>query len=370
MLITFLVFIFILGLLVFVHEFGHFWVAKRSGIKVHEFAFGFRPRLFSWKRGDTEYAINLLPLGGYVRLEGEDQDPSQAKKTKDSFAAQPVGVRAAVLVAGIVMNLVLAWALLTATYSVGSLPLSPSFAEHPGLDIQPVIILADVTVGSPAQIAGLRPGDTITAINGESLTSVQSLVSTIQSQAGKEISLTYIRDGRTVEVHATPRENPPVGEGALGIAPQEVSHVRAAWYRAPFIAIREVGAEIKGSFLGFIGFVQRLVVKQEVSEDVSGIIGVGALTGTVRRLGVGPLMQFMALISTNLAVINILPILPLDGGHLLFVGLEALRRKPVPEKYRQWVALAGLAAIGLLFVIVTYQDLLRFSIFDHLKSLI
>lgn len=370
MLITFILFILILGLLVFVHEFGHFWVAKRSGIKVHEFAFGFRPRLISWKRGETEYAINLLPFGGYVRLEGEDQDPAAPKKTKGSFAAQSVGVRAAVLIAGIVMNLILAWALLTATYIVGSYPLSMSFGEHAGLVTKPVIVLVNVVAGSPAEQAGLTRGDTVLALNNTPVTSVEELVTTIQAEAGKELSLTYERNGRETTVTVTPRLNPPAGEGALGIAPQSVGVVRAPWYRAPFVAIAEVGAQIKGSFLGFAGFVQQLVVKQEVSEDVSGIIGVGALTGEVRRLGIGPLMQFVALISTNLAVINILPILPLDGGHLLFVALEAIRRKPVAEKYRQWVAIAGLAAIGLLFVIVTYQDLLRFAIFDRLKALI
>src|SRR5690606_26942825 len=125
----------------FVHEFGHFWVAKRSGVKVHEFAFGFRPRLFAWKRGETEYAINLIPLGGYVRLEGETEDTGK----KGSFAAKPPKVRAAVLVAGVLMNVLLAWILLAISYAVGSYPISPTYHKHPGVIAQTQVVIVHVS---------------------------------------------------------------------------------------------------------------------------------------------------------------------------------------------------------------------------------
>ncbi len=347
------------------HELGHFWVAKRAGVTVHEFAFGFKPRLFSWKRGETLYAVNLLPFGGYVRLEGEDEKTGD----KGSFADKPVRVRAAVFVAGVCMNLIFAWLLLTIAYGLGSYPLSPSFGNHPGVISDQRIILAEVNPGSPAAQAGLAIGDVVVAINGSAISSVDEVVTKIHDSSGQDMTITYERAGVTTTVHAVPREHPPAGEGALGIAPQQSGVVSAPWWKAPGVAVLEVGSEIRSSFVGFMQFIQQLVVRQEVNQDVSGIIGVGAATGIVRRLGIAPLLQFTALISTSLAVVNILPVPPLDGGHLLFAAIEAVRKKPIKDMYRHWVALAGLAALVALFFIVTYQDIIRFSLLDRLKSL-
>jgi regulator of sigma E protease len=365
MFLTLLIFILILGLLVFVHEFGHFWVAKKLGVTVHEFAFGFKPRLFSWKRGGTEYAINAIPLGGYVRLEGESEDTGK----KGSFMAKSPKERALVLVAGVVMNLILAWVLLTITYVIGSYPLSNTFGSHAGVEGSRVVVVTLVSPNSPAQQAGIKAGDQIIALNGQSVEDAVALTETIKQQAGKEITIRYSRNGQESDTKTTPRVNPPAGEGAFGIGTGEASLLKAPWYKAPFIAVLEVGSQIKNSFVGFFQFVGQLIVRQEVNEDVSGIVGIGAATGIVRRLGIGPLLQFTALISTNLAVINILPILPLDGGHLLFAGLEAWRKKPIKDLYRQWMAIAGLAAILLLFLVVTYQDFLRFAIIDRIKDI-
>lgn len=356
MIVTGLVFLLILGLLVFVHEFGHYWVAKRSGIRVHEFAFGFRPRLFSWRRGETLYAINLLPFGGYVRLEGEQEDTGK----EGAFMAKSPGVRARVLVAGVVMNLILAWFLLTLAYGFGSPALTPSFALQAGDAQTAEVVIANVIPDSPAAAVGLQAGDSLLAVNGQGVTSATDLVDRVKSLAGQEVQLTYKRNNETRTLQVTPRVDPPAGQGALGVAPGEIRHVKVAWHKAPVVALQEVWSEIKQSFVGFVQFVSKLVGERQVSEDVSGIVGIGVITGEVRQMGIGPLLQFIALISTNLAVINILPILPLDGGHLLFTAIEAVRRKPVPDMYRQWVAIAGLGMVLLLFLIVTYHDVLRF----------
>lgn len=365
MLVTLLVFILILGLLVFVHELGHFWVAKRLGVMVHEFAFGFKPTLFSWKRGETTYAINAIPLGGYVRLEGENQDTGK----KGSFMAQPPGKRAIILVAGIVMNIFLAWILLTVTYGVGSYVLSPTFASHPGIQKQTSVIIVQVRDNSPASGVGLKVGDTVVTINDTPITSAKQLRDTINSYAGAEITITSIRENQRQAVKAVPRVNPPVEEGALGIGTGEAVKAKTAWVLAPITALRELGSEITTTIYYLGQFFRNLFVEQKVSDDVSGIVGIGAATGIVRRLGVGPLMQFIAIISTNLAVVNLLPILPLDGGHLLFTAIEGVRKKPVEEQYRQFVASIGLVAILLLFIVVTYKDILRFSIFERFGNL-
>lgn len=364
MVTTLVVFILILGLLVFVHEFGHFWAAKKSGVKVHEFAFGFKPRLFSWKRGETEYAINLIPLGGYVRLEGEQEDTG-----KDALSAQPALTRVIVLLAGIVMNLVLAWVMLIGAYGLGSYPLTTTFGAHPGVEYNAKVIIGKISENSPATSAGLKEGDEIVAINGQTIPNADAVVNSVNENRDKEISVTYLRNNQKSDTHLTPRAHPPAGEGALGITMGEASTVKVAWYKTPWVALLELGSQIKGSLVGFLGFVSQLVTKQKIGEEVTGIIGVGAATGVVRQLGIGPLMQFIALISTSLAVINSLPLLPLDGGHVLFVILESIRKKPIESMYRQWVAMAGLIGIGILFLVVTYQDILRFSVIERIKNI-
>ncbi len=366
MFITLVIFILILGLLVFVHELGHFLIAKKNGVTVHEFAFGFKPRLIGWKRGDTEYAINAIPLGGYVRMEGESSDSGK----KGSFAAKKPGQRFAVLIAGVVMNAILAWILLTATYIIGSEPLTKTFGEHAGVATPTSVLIAEVVPNSPADMAGLKEGDTVLSLNGEELTDPYAFVNLIKEKAGTEIALNIVRDDTPATIKVTPRVDPPAGEGALGVVPGiRRGIVKIEWYKAPGVALLEVGSQMKGSLVGFGDFIKKLVVQQKVSEDVTGIIGVGAVTGVVRELGIGPLLQFIALISANLAILNLLPILPLDGGHILFIILEKLRGKPVEDKYKNGIALAGLAAILLIFVVVSYQDVLRFDILGRLKDI-
>jgi regulator of sigma E protease len=364
MIITLIVFILILGLLVFVHEFGHFWMAKRSGVQVHEFAFGFRPRLFAWKRGETEYAINLLPFGGYVRLEGEGQNTG-----KRSFVAQPPLVKVKVLAAGVVMNLVLGWLLLIFAYGIGSYPLTETFNQHSGIPVShPSVVM--VSPNSPADTAGLKAGDKILSINKQPITGVEQVSQVTHANAGKEIIIQFERNGQTQQVSATPRLNPPAGEGSLGIGTNQEGLVKVSWAKAPLIALEEEGSQIKAAFAGFGRFIAQLVEKRQVSQEVSGIVGIGAATGVVRRLGIGTLVQFIALISTNLAVINILPLLPLDGGHIFFVIVEAIRKKPVSDTVKQNTALAGLVFILFLFVIVTYKDLINFDIINRLRSIL
>ncbi len=366
MLTTILIFIVALALWVISHEFGHFIAAKKLGVTVHEFAFGFKPRLFSWKRGGTEYAINLLPLGGYVRLEGEDENTGK----KGALMALSPGKRIIVFVAGVVMNLILAWVLLMFAYGIGSYPLTPSFDSHAGEVSNTKVTIVDVVSKIPASEVGLRPEDVVVAINNEPIDSAAELSDLLKQSAGAPTTLTFIREGQNQAVTVTPRQNPPAGEGVLGIKmTAQPEKVRVSWYKAPWVALQELGSEITGAFISFGQFIGQLIQKHEVSDQVTGIVGVGVSVGIVRQMGLGTLLQFAALVSTSLAVINILPFPPLDGGHVLFTVIEWIRKKPVEAKYRQWVTLAGLAAILLLFVVVTYQDLLNFAIIERISNL-
>lgn len=361
MLITGVLFILILGLLVFVHELGHFWVAKRNGVTVHEFAFGFKPRLFSWKRGGTEYAINLLPFGGYVRLEGETEDTG----VKGSFAGKSPLVKTKVLVAGVTMNVILAWVVLTIAYTIGSTPLTASFSRQPFTKTDVMVELGRVSPGSPAELAGWKTGDQILTLDGQPLESASSVVMATKAKAGQEISIGLLRGQETLASKLIPRDNPPEGEGALGIELVEASVVRSPWYVAPVAAIGELTNQARLTFMGIGRVLTDLVVEKKVSDEASGLVGVGVATGVVRRLGIGSILQFISLISVNLALVNLLPIPPLDGGHLLFVWLEHWRKKSL-EIVRGYVTIVCLGLLLLFTLTVTYKDIIRFNIVDRL----
>lgn len=361
MIITGVLFILILGLLVFVHELGHFLVAKRNGVTVHEFAFGFKPRLFSWKRGGTEYAINLLPFGGYVRLEGETEDTG----AKGSFAAKSPLIKTKVLVAGVTMNVILAWIVLMLAYAIGSTPLTASFSRQSFTQTNVMVELGRVAPGSPAELAGWQIGDQILTLDGQALESASALVMATKSKVGQEIRVELRRGQAILMSSLIPRNNPPAGEGALGIELVEASVVRSPLYLAPVAAAGELASQVKLTFMGIGRVLTDLVVERKVSDEASGLVGVGVATGVVRRLGIGSILQFISLISVNLALVNLLPIPPLDGGHLLFVWLEHWRKKSL-EIVRGYVTMVCLGLLLLFTLSVTYKDIIRFHIIDRL----
>lgn len=360
MLITLFLFLLILGILVFVHELGHFWVARKNGIKVHEFAFGFKPRLISWKRGDTEYAINLLPFGGYVRLEGETENTG-----KHSFTAAPPLTKVKVLVAGVTMNILFAWLALTLAYWLGSTPLTNTFANHRFVETRGTITISSITPDSPAAAAGWQVGDLVTTSSSQTITSAGQFIKLAKTNAGTLMPVTLLRADQTIETNITPRVNPPAGQGALGITLAEDITASAPFFAAPLVALSELWHYVALTFSGLGQIGRDLLFHQKVSEEVSGLVGVGVATGVVRRIGVGAVLQFMSLISVNLALINMVPIPPLDGGHVLFVALEAWRKKTL-DTVRHYVTLAGFGALVLFALIVTYKDIVRFDILNRL----
>ncbi|MDP3993312.1 MAG: M50 family metallopeptidase, partial [bacterium] len=312
MIITLIVFLAVLGIMVFVHELGHFLVAKKSGVKVEEFAFGFRPRLWSKTIGETTYAINLIPLGGYVKMFGEADGQTGPR----SFKSQKPATRLAILVAGATMNLLMAWIILTILFMTGFQPFTPNASKNPFISEKPTTVIAKIVPGSPAELGGFRLDDQILAVNGQSLDGGAGFVEKIRSLKGQMATVTIIRGDTSLDLTVTPRVNPPPGQGAIGVAIGSSGQVKSLWYKAPVAALYETGRVIGISAVGFADFVKNFVVKQEVSEDVTGIVGVGALTGVARRMGFDYLAQLVALISIGLGVVNLMPILPLDGGHI------------------------------------------------------
>lgn len=347
MAVSIIVFIIVLGLLIFVHEWGHFIVARLSGIKVEEFAFGFPPRLFSWKRGETRYAINLFPIGGYVKLLGEDggsQDPR-------SFGQQKVRTRLGVIVAGVVMNLVLAVVALWLGFIIGMVPVVSSPEDLGGTQSAQVLInyVAD---GSAASAAEFKSGDILTGFS-----TPESVREFTTSRGGETVQFSVLRNGETLEknVQLSADTETPLGVGLV-----QLTKVKLPVIPAFGAAVTETGKTIAAT-VDFLGsFFKRLFTTGEVAEGVSGPVGIFSATAQATALGFTYILQIIAILSINLALLNILPFPALDGGRGLFVVLEGIvRRKVVREEIEGVIHAVGFLLLLLLVAVITYRDILN-----------
>ena len=363
---TIAVFILVLLLLVLVHELGHFLTARRLGVAVEEFAFGFPPRLTSFKRGPTTYVVNWLPLGGYVKLKGEHGDDSLAP---DSFAAQPAWRRAIILVAGVAMNVLLCLVLLTGGLMAG-LPtiLEPSqVSQAKAVKIQ----IIDVLPNSPADQAGIKLGDEVQKLNNQRFVTVPEMQNYIAAQAGQTIDITLARGSEIIKTALRPQVLPESkGRVALGVSLVQTGIVAYPWYEAigrGAVATYNLTIEIGR---GFGQLFKNLIVNRQVPKDIAGPVGIAVMTGQVADLGWIYVLQFAALLSLNLAFINLLPFPALDGGRLLFVIIEKLRGKPNNQMIEAVVHNIGFMVLMLLVVVITYQDLMRWGggIFKSVSS--
>jgi regulator of sigma E protease len=360
MILTILIFLVILTVLVLIHEAGHFFTAKFFGIKVEEFGFGLPPRAFGIKRGETIYSINWLPIGGFVKLYGEDEAGSgtvnlnpKTEKLKDedrAFYAKPAWQRSLVIFAGVFMNFVLAVALVSFLFSAVGVPV-------PGNKV----VVDTVVKGAPAGTAGLKQGDTIESINNISVTSPDQLVSYTRQRLGEKIIIKVETGNRQIKtVTLTPRKNYPANEGPMGVAiSQSFSVKKYPWYQAPFEGTKEIISE---SFLilgGLASIVVQIFTKASVPSDVAGPIGIAQLTGTVVGIGPAAVLSFVSLLSLNLAIINILPIPALDGGRLFFIIFEAVTKKKVDPKFEAMAHTIGMAILLALIALITLNDVLR-----------
>lgn len=379
--LTILIFIVLLGLLVFVHELGHFLMARRSDIKVEEFGFGFPPRLIGIVKDDatgrwkivwggkeitsprTVYSFNWLPLGGFVRIKGEDGENSDP----DSFAQKSVGHRVRVLGAGVFMNILFAWLLISIVFTLG-LPQpidSGERAKYPDAKIQ----ILEVKKGTPAQAMGLTLGDEILVINGEKIVSLKQVSTTIAANKGKQIEMRVKRLGKEISVVGTPRVEYPAGEGSLGISFGETATVSYPWYEAVYqgaFATYNITLAILKAFGTMIASLFGTGTKASI--DIAGPVGIVYLTKQMSDLGLAYLLQFAALLSINLAIINILPLPALDGGRILFVLIEKIKGSPVSRKTEGMIHQIGFILLLLLMVVITARDLAAFQIFEKIGS--
>ena len=341
---TIVAFLVVLSLLVLVHELGHFAVAKLTGIRVEEFGLGYPPRLLTIARhGGTEYTINAIPFGGFVRMLGEE-DPSHP----ESFAAKSKLTRAGALLAGPVMNVVLAFLLFIGVGLIG-------FDMPTGS-----VAIVGVAPGSPAAMADLQEGDTILSIDGLTVPNTYELSRYTRERLGEEVTLSIKRGETTIPVRLTPREEPPAGEGPMGVQITTVDIVgsdklRYSLGEAIPMAARMIGDIVLAISSGVAGMIQGAI-----APDFRGPVGIAAVTGEVAKSGLVALMQFTAFFSIQLAIFNLIPFPALDGGRLAFIVLEALRggKRVAPEKEGLILFVGLVILIGLLLV-VSYQDVVR-----------
>ncbi|MBI3811509.1 MAG: RIP metalloprotease RseP [Nitrospirae bacterium] len=356
-------FLIVLSVLIFFHEFGHFLAARRLGIRVLKFSLGFGPRLIGRTIGETEYLISALPLGGYVKLFGEEPEKGEdapALSPEDrarSFSHAPVWKRIVIVVAGPVFNMLLAYLIFAGALSVGVPMYVPDFDS-----LMPVV--ENVLENSPAQTAGIKPGDRIVSINDKKISTWPQMTEIIYGSAGKALTIVVERDHQTIPLTVTPAPKTVEGEdgktievGQIGIgkSPRGV-RIEAA---NPLEAVYKGGqATWQWTYLTVEGLV-RMVQGKLSADNIGGPILIGQMSGQAASQGLGSLVFLIAILSITLGVMNILPIPVLDGGHLLFFVIEAVMGRPVSLRKREIAQQVGLALLLLVMVWALKNDIMR-----------
>jgi len=432
MILTIITFIIILSILVFAHELGHFITAKRFGVTAEEFGFGFPPRMFGiqtwrekkvekigeqeeveieveqiteddqteiikevvsdkieeldqvrivrkwrwfWGRREltpddqkygTVFSINWIPLGGFVKIKGENGENIEEK---DSFASRPVWQRFMMLVAGVAMNIVLAMGLIIIGYMIGLPQVIDQIDPRAQVSDQKLQI-TQVFDQSPANRAGLKIGDTIISINGIKFTNYDDLQKYVASHINQELTYKIKQGQEQLDKKIIPELRPETNKGGVGIGITLTGIVKYPWYLAVWLGIKTTFVLIWVIISAFYQLIKGLIMGQGVSAELAGPVGIAALTGEVARMGLIYIMQFTALLSINLAVINFLPFPALDGGRALFLAIEKIKGVPVKREIENIIHNIGFVLLMILVLLVTFRDVNRLGgIGDKLKML-
>jgi len=369
-LLTIFAFVAVIGPLVFVHELGHYLVGRWCGVKAEAFSIGFGPEIAAWvdKRG-TRWRIGALPLGGYVRFKGDMNAASQADprwlempaaERAQSFPAKPLWQRAAIVAAGPAINFLFAILILATFAFVHGESRTPAVAGQ----VQP---------GSAAAAAGILAGDRIVSLNGREMATFDDIRLFAQIRPGEPVAIVIDRKGKLFEKQGkvgAVQEDDGFGNkfriGRLGLAPGEPVIEPVSLFRAPVVAIERTGQIIRT----MVETLGQIVGGGRSVKELGGPLKIAEVSGQAATLGIESFIFFMALISINLGFINLLPIPMLDGGHLLFYGVEAIQRRPVSPQVQEWAYRSGLAVLLAMMVLVTFNDLSSFGLWDRLSGLI
>jgi regulator of sigma E protease len=334
-----LVALLVLGILIFVHELGHFAVAKLTGMPVDEFSLGFGPAIVSKQWGETRYSLRLLPLGGYNKIAG--MEPGDDRP--DGYSHKPLAARMGVILAGSLSNLVFAVLIFVLVFSVIGIP-TPSNAN----------VIGDILSKSPAETAGLKPGDRIVMIDGQKTSNWNELASAIHGQGVRPVTLLVERDGQDFSLAITPENDPNTGNSMIGIMPL------TAWVMQGLVPSIQTG--LQQSYGWLVQILQSLVLLftgKAQMQDISGPVGIVQQLGDTARQGLRYLLLLTGVLGINLAIVNLLPIPALDGSRLVFLLLEGVRGKPINPEKEGIIHLVGFAVLMCLVLLITYNDIVR-----------
>lgn len=363
---TLLAFLFVLSVLVFVHEYGHYWVAIKNGVKVEAFSIGFGPELFGWqdKKG-TRWKVSLIPLGGYVKMFG-DMNPASAghrddiddEEAKYAFHHKGVAARAAIVFAGPLANFIFAIIVFTFLFAaVGQQRALP--------------VVGDVLDDSPASVAGFVTDDRVAAINGESVEWFSDLSDIVRAHPAQEISVTVLRDGQTVDLSVTP-EALEVEEGGVSKTVGRLGITAGAFETSRTGVIESVGRAFETTYsltTQTFAALGEMISGDRDSSELGGPIRIAQMSGQVAEGGLAPLLFFMGYLSISLGLINLMPVPVLDGGHLVFYAIEAIRGKPLGAKAQEYGFRIGAGLVFSLIIFATWNDLTQLGVFSFLKGL-
>ncbi|MCM8794718.1 MAG: RIP metalloprotease RseP [Candidatus Omnitrophica bacterium] len=350
--------VFTLSFIIVFHEWGHFIVARLIGVKVERFSIGFGPRLLKIQRGDTEYSISLFPIGGYVKMAGESEEEGPKKPWE--YRSRKVWERMAIVLAGPVMNYAVGFLLFAVIFMVGA----------PVVSLSDTARIGEVIPGYPAEAAGLQPGDTILTINGKEVSTWEEVTGIIHRETA-EVELLLEREGQRFSKTVQPRlqeirdeRGDRVRVGMIGISPvQNVEIVRYPVHQAVYLAGEKVWVL---TVMTMEALWRMMTGGLSFKESLTGPVGIFRLTATVAERGIVPLLQLIAILSTSLGFFNLLPVPVLDGGHFAFLFIEKIKGSPLSIRTQEMMVRMGLGLLLLLLVVVTYNDLVRFGIWNRI----
>jgi regulator of sigma E protease len=358
-LLSLIYFLIVLGVLVLIHEFGHFITAKRIGVRVEQFSIGFGPKLWSFKRSETEYLICAIPLGGYVKMAG-DEPGENIKGEKWEFLSRSVFDRFKIIFAGPVLNYLLAFLIFSVIFMFGS----PTLTNEVG----------SLLKNYPAEKSGIAVGDKILSIDGKSVKYWEDLTEEIHKRVNGPMKLSVERGGKVFEKDVAPivRETKDIfGKktriALIGIAPsQKIEKVRYGPVSSFYMGAKKLW---QLTYITYKALWSVIIGRLSVKESMTGPIGIFVITGQAAKMGLIYIMHLMAILSASLAIFNLLPFPVLDGGHIIFLILEKLRGKPLSVKIQEAITNVGIALLILLTVFIFYNDMVKFGVFDKVLRL-
>ena len=352
---TVLIFLLVLAVLIFVHELGHFLTARACGIRVDAFKIGFGPRIIHWKRGETEYGINLIPFGGYVKIHGEnpDEESTSGSDSHRSFVNKPKYQQVLVLAAGVLFNFIFAWILYSGSFMTGVTATLDGFQKYADRFENKRVMVTYVTPASPAEMSGIMVGDVLKNA------SISEMQSKIDATMGIEATIQIERDEQLMDVSVIPEKGLVDDRYAIGIAMQEVGDLKLSFFRSIGEGLNYTVVMMKETTKGLYTFFSNIFKGQANFADVAGPIGIAGIIGDAADLGFTYLVMITAIISINLGIINLIPFPALDGGRILFVLVEGITRRRIPMKFANVANMIGFFLLMLLMIVVTYKDIVK-----------